>query len=61
MSSSEVISYLNHCINMLYIPKTVAASTARALSSGEVSRDWASLAEHLDEYPAAAEHALLNA
>lgn len=61
MSSNEVIAFLTHCINMLYIPKSVAASTARGLASGAIGRDWLSLADHLDDYPSAAEHALLNA
>lgn len=61
MSSSEAIAYLTHCIQMHYIPRSVAASTARGLASGEIAPTWADLADHLDAYPAAVEHALLNA
>lgn len=61
LSSNEVISFITHSVNMHYIPNSVGASLARSLASGETGRDWGSIAEYLDEYPTAAEHALLNA
>ena len=61
LTDSELTSFLRDCIRLCYMPRSYAATVARGLLSGDIPRNWGDIAEHLDEYPSAAEYALLNA